>query len=282
MKALISALLLLGSALGAAAQTAPAFTLNCQNGSWKNYKQRYNFCETRDLAFDAPSGQALAVDGGPNGGITVHGWDGPNVRVRAKVQAWGASEAAAQATAQRVVVGPAGNTLRATDPARATAANPDPDQSWSVSYELFVPRQTALALRTTNGGISLDNVQAVIRFEAVNGGVVLAGLGGQVSGYTTNGALSIDLTGRQWTGKGLDVQTTNGGISWKLPPDYSAQFFTSTQIGRITEVSSVRTDLAVTKNGALGREIVASLGKGGALVKAVTTNGGIEVVRGGE
>ena len=265
MKTLLAAMLL-ASTLGAAAQTAPTFTLNCQDGSWASYKQLRNVCETRDLAFDAPTGQALTVEGGPNGGISVHGWDGPNVRVRAKVQSWGASEATAQATVRRLVIGTANNTLRATDPANG--------RDWSVSFEIFVPRQTALVLNTVNGGISLDNVQSTIRFEAVNGGVSLANLGGQVSGQTVNGGLTIELAGQQWSGKGLDVKTTNGGIRWKLPQDYSARFFTSTDIG------SIRTDLPVTKNGMLHREVETSLGKGGAPVRAVTTNGGISVSQG--
>ena len=266
MKALFSAILLLGSTLGATAQTTPVFTLNCQDGAWKNYKQQYNFCETRDLAFDAPIGEALTVDGGPTGGISVHGWDGPNVRVRAKVQGWGASEATAQATVRRLVIGTTAHTLRATDPANS--------RDWSVSYEIFVPHQTALVLNTVNGGISLDNVQADIRFQAVNGGVTLAKLGGQVSGHTVNGGLTIDLAGRQWAGKGLDVQTTNGSIRWTLPQDYSARFFTSTDIG------SIRSDLPVTKTGTLQRQVETSLGQGGAPVRAVTTNGGISVSQG--
>lgn len=267
MKALFSAMLLLGSTLSATAQTAaePEFHMACQDNSWGSNRATKQYCETRDLTLNTAAGQALTVEGGPNGGITVHGWDGPNVRVRAKVQSWATSEATAQATVRRLVIGTTDNTLRATDPAN--------DHDWSVSYEIFVPRLTALVLNTVNGGISLDNVQADIRFQAVNGGVTLANLGGQVSGHTVNGGLTIDLTGRQWTGKGLDVQTTNGGIHWKLPRDYSAQFFTSTNIG------SIHTDLPVTKTGLMHREVEASLGKGGAPVRAVTTNGGISVTQ---
>ena len=268
MKALFSAMLLLSSTLLATAQTTaePEFHISCQENSWGGTRVLKQYCETRDLTLTTAAGQPLTVEGGPNGGIKVHGWDGPNVRVRAKVQSWATSEANAQATVRRLVISTAGNTLHATDPAD--------DRDWSVSYEIFVPRQTALVLNTVNGGISLDDVQSDIRFQAVNGGVSLANLGGQVSGHTVNGGLNIDLTGRQWAGKGLDVKTTNGGIRWKLPQDYSAQFFTSTNIG------SIRTDLPVTKMGMLHREVEASLGKGGAPVRAVTTNGGISVSQG--
>lgn len=267
MKTLLSALAVLAASLGASAQTTtePKFESTCaNNGSWsRGDKTLQQFCETRDLAMPATNGQTLTVDGGPNGGITVRGWDGPNVRIRAKVQTWAATEAAAATRAHRISIATQGNTLRAADPEK--------EQNWSVSYEIFVPRTTALALNTTNGGIHIENVQAAIRFETTNGGVSLANLGGSVKGETTNGGLNIALSGSQWQGQGLDVSTTNGGIHWKLPRAYSARLVTSTNMG------GIRTELPVTKTGMFHKEVEASLGQGGAVVKAVTTNGGISV-----
>ena len=271
MKILLFAMLLLGGT-GATAQTAPEppFKLNCQDGAWSSYKLLKNHCETRDLTLEAPTtGRPLTVDAGPNGGITVHGWSGPNVRVRVKIQAWSGTEEKAAARAKGISIATAGNALRASEPDKDS----DSQHGWSVSYEIFVPRTTALALSTVNGGISLDNLQSAITFATVNGGVSLASLGGQVKGETVNGGLDITLTGRQWEGKGLDVTTTNGGITWKLPRSYSAQLFTSTNMG------GIRTGLPVTKTGMFRKEVTASLGQGGASIRAVTTNGGIDVVQ---
>ena len=265
-KTFLSALAVAGSALSAAAQTAsePQFTINCQEGSnYSGMNANKRFCETRDLTMNAPAGQPLTVNGGANGGISVHGWAGSTVRIRAKVQSWANSEADAQAEAKAVTISTANNSLR--------AESPNKEQRYSVSYEIFVPRQTALVLNTVNGGISLDNLQSDIKFNAVNGGVNLASLGGQVTGLTVNGGLNITLTGSQWEGKGLDVQTTNGGIHWKLPKDYSAQLFTSTNMG------NMRANMPVTKTGFLRKELATTLGKGGAPVKAVTTNGGVTI-----
>ncbi len=271
MKILLSALVLLGSTLGATAQTAPepAFKLNCQDGGWSSYKLLKNYCETRDLTLEAPAGRPLTVDAGPNGGITVHGWNGPNVRARVKIQAWSGTEEKAAARAKGISIATTGNTLRASE----LNKDSDSQHGWSVSYEIFVPRTTALALSTVNGGISLDNLQSAITFATVNGGVSLASLGGQVKGETVNGGLDIILTGTQWEGKGLDVTTTNGGITWKLPRTYSAQLFTSTNMG------GIHTGLPVTKSGMFHKQVEASLGQGGAPVRAVTTNGGIDVVQ---
>ncbi|WP_210520897.1 DUF4097 family beta strand repeat-containing protein [Hymenobacter terricola] len=265
MKTLFSALAVVCSTFGATAQTAPepSFNISCENNSWGHNKLLKSFCETRDLTLAAPAGQPLTVNADPNGGITVHGWDGPNIRVRAKIQTWSTTEDKAAARAKRITIGTANNTLRATDP--------DQDKEWSVSYEIFVPRTTALALNTVNGGISLDNLRSAITFETTNGGVNLANLGGQVKGETTNGGVNITLSGSKWEGKGLDVATTNGGIHWKLPAAYSAQLYTSTNMG------GIHTALPVTKSGMFHKEVTASLGQGGATVKAVTTNGGIDV-----
>ena len=265
MKILLSAMAVLCSIFGATAQTAPEpqFKLSCENSSWSHDKLVKRYCETRDLTMSAPAGQPLTVDAGPNGGITVHGWSGSDVRIRVKVQTWSTTEEKATARAKRITIDTKNNTLRAADP--------EQDNDWSVSYEIFVPRETALALNTVNGGISLDNLQSAITFNTVNGGISLASLGGQVKGETTNGGINITLTGNQWQGQGLDVSTTNGGIHWKLPRTYSAQLYTSTNMG------GIHTQLPVTKSGMFHREITASLGQGGATVKAVTTNGGIDV-----
>lgn len=265
MKILLSALVVLCATLSATAQTAePQFKITCDNGgSWGHSKPMKSFCETRDLTLSPPAGQPLHVNADPNGGITVHGWNGPDVRIRVKIQAWSDTEAEAAIRAKRITIATANNTVRATDPGS--------EKNWSVSYEIFVPRTTALALNTVNGGISLDNLSSTITFETTNGGVNLANLGGQVKGETTNGGVNITLTGSKWEGQGLDVATTNGGIHWKLPSTYSARFVTSTNMG------GIHTSLPVTKSGMFHKSVEASLGQGGATVKAVTTNGGIDV-----
>lgn len=262
MKALLTGLLLAGS-LAAAAQTAPpAFTSSCQTGG--SSTQRH-FCETRDLRMAAPTGQPLTIDGGANGGITVHGWDGPDVRIRATVQAQG--EGAAEAQLKATTITAADGSLRATTASRQV----------SVSFEVFVPRRLALSLRTGNGGIELADLQGNIDFRAQNGGVSLADLGGQVTGRTLNGGLTIRLGGGKWAGQGLDVATTNGGITWTVPASYSAQFFTSTDNGDIRTIPALP---ATGRRDSHRHQVSATLGSGGQPVRATTTNGGIIIEQG--
>ncbi|MBO0359273.1 hypothetical protein J0X19_15025 [Hymenobacter sp. BT186] len=264
MKAFLTtcALALLG--LQAVAQTpaAPVFKSNCED-HWSNNGNK-GYCEVRDVTLAASgAGQTLTIDGQRNGGITVHGWDGPDVRVRARVQSWAKSDAAAQQQVKAVKINTSGNTLK--------AEGGNDNDNWAVNYEVFVPRRTALALSTYNGGISIEGVQAAVSFEAYNGGINLADLGGDVRGTTKNGGVNVTLTGTKWEGKGLDVTTTNGGINWRIPKTYSAQLKTATQHG------GLNTDYPITVTGKIGRSLDTKLGEGGALVSVTTTNGGINL-----
>ena len=138
----------------------------------------------------------------------------------------------------------------------------------------MVPRESNLEVETVNGGISIAEVSGESEFRATNGGISLDGLGGDVRGRTTNGGLHIELTGDKWDGRGLDVQTTNGGISVRVPDDYSAILESGTVNG------SFRIDFPITVQGRLDRRrITAELGDGGRTIRVVTTNGGVEIRR---
>jgi DUF4097 and DUF4098 domain-containing protein YvlB len=263
MKALLTSCALALLSLQVAAQTpaAPVFKSTCED-HWSNGGQK-GYCETRDLTLAAPAaGQTFTIDGRRNGGIEVHGWDGADVRVRARVQSWAKSETAAQEHVKAVKINTTGNVLKAEN---------NSDDNWAVNYEVFVPRKTALALSTYNGGISIEGTQAAVTFEATNGGINLTNLGGDVRGTTKNGGVNVTLTGTKWEGKGLDVTTTNGGINWRIPTTYSAQLKTATQHGGLSA------DYPITVTGKIGRSLDTKLGEGGALVSVVTTNGGINL-----
>ena len=256
-----------GPALPAAAQgpAEPPFTLACRSGS-RVGGSKQQFCEIRDLAMPALVGQPLLIDGA-NGGTTVRGWAGADVRIKVLVQSGGRTAAEAQARAQAVAVTAAGNALRAT--------LPDQETEYLVRYEVFVPQRTALVVTSAGGNIRLEDVQARIEFRGGSGNVTLRNLGGQVVGVVTNGGLNITLGGSHWEGEGLDVRTTNGNVRWQVPAGYSAQVRLSTSTG------SLSTSLPVTQTG-LRKEAAGTLGQGGALLQASTTNGNITFRQEGE
>jgi DUF4097 and DUF4098 domain-containing protein YvlB len=125
----------------------------------------------------------------------------------------------------------------------------------------------------SNGGISVDGIDARVDLETVNGGLNLTDVEGNVRGTTVNGAVTAELTGNAWTGAGLDLRTSNGGIRLYIPENYSARLETGTVNG------GMDIGFPVTLQGSFGRHLSTTLGNGGNLIRATTTNGGVSIRR---
>jgi hypothetical protein len=237
----------------------------CSNQNWNGDK--VSTSELRELTV-AASGR-LEVDGARNGGISVRGENRSDVLVRACVQAWGSSEQEAKSLASSVRVN-TGSVIKADGP---------DENGWSVSYEIRAPRNSNLALRAHNGGISVKSIDGDIDVNTVNGGVSIADAAGTVRGRTTNGGLNVVLVGNGWKGSGLDLQTTNGGVNLMLPSSFAANVEAGTVNGGF---SSDFPGLQVEKQadhqyGPQPKKVAASINGGGAPVRVVTTNGGIRI-----
>lgn len=255
------------------ARTARAFDQGSRNsddpcGRDRGDRDRGRACEVRDTRLPAPVG-ALTVDASPNGGISVEGWDQADVLVRAVVQTYGDTDAEAKALLPSVQVRAAGTSVSAEGPLRG---NDDRGQGWSVSFRIWAPRATALALSARNGGISVRAMRGESRFTTENGGVTLDDVAGQVVGTTRNGGVNVRLSGAQWDGAGLDVETTNGGVTLTAPANFSAALEVATVNG------GIRSDFpAAMPSDRRSREVRATLGSGGPLLKLRTVNGGVRL-----
>jgi hypothetical protein len=248
----------------AAAGAQQRSTVECEDNGWGWRGPRGQFCEVRELTIAAT--RVLAVDAGPNGGIAVTGENRRDLQVRARVQAWAADDAEAERIARDVTVHTDG-VLRADGPNRGGRVG------WSVSFDVSAPREIDLELTANNGGIAVTDVRGDLTLETRNGGIKVEGASGNVRGRTVNGGVDARLTGRSWDGTGLDLTTTNGGVRLRIPEEYSARLETSTVNG------GVDIDFPVTVQGRVGREVSTTLGRGGALVRAATTNGQVRVSR---
>src|SRR5439155_4337929 len=139
--------------------------------------------------------------GRTNGGVTVHGWDNNNIQVVAMIQTQADDADEARALAKDISVSTTNGQIRADGPSTRRR------QSWSVSYEIWVPRHTDLELSAHNGGLSVDGVDARMDMETTNGGVHLAAVDGDVRATTSNGGVTVELEGERWRGTGLDART---------------------------------------------------------------------------
>jgi hypothetical protein len=235
---------------------------------WRGDRDQERYCEVREFTLDPRN--LVAVDAAPNGGVTVIGWDRNEIRLLARIQTWSRRDDP-EAFVGDIEVITSGREIRADGPrSRALGRN----AGWSVSYELTVPRETNLDLESTNGGITITDVTGNLDFRTTNGGIHLAGVAGDVRGHTTNGGVHVELDGDRWSGRGLDVQTTNGGVTLDIPERFQADL----EIG--TTNGGFRVDFPITLQGRIDRRrIRTELNGGGPLIRAMTTNGGVTVRR---
>lgn len=242
----------------------------CSENNWSNGDR----VSSRDLRENTiASAGVINVDTGRNGGVSVKGEDRSDVLVRACVQAWGTSEEAAKAAVAGIRVN-TGGTIKAESSGE--------DNNWSVSYDIRVPRNIDVSLTAHNGGISISSVSGKLEFGTTNGGVFLSDVSGDVKGRTTNGGVFVRLNGSTWTGNGLDVATTNGGVNLEMPETYAAHVETETVNGGFK--SSIPA-LNITTEDVKGdswqhsrrRSISTNLNGGGPTIRVVTTNGGVRI-----
>jgi hypothetical protein len=225
------------------------------------------FCEVREVTMRVPQ-RSLTVDGRENGGVSFYGWDRNEILVRAFIRANAEDRSDAEALARSITIDISDERIRADGPRSRERRN---RWGWSVSYEVMVPRRIDLRATTTNGGISVEDVEGRMDFEAENGGIAVRSAAGSVSAHTTNGGVRAQLTGSSWKGERLDLRTTNGAVSLDIPRGYNAELETGTVNG------GMYVDFPITIQGRIGRRINTTLGSGGPLVRAVTTNGVVRI-----
>lgn len=262
-------LLALASLLAFSTTSRAQTVKTISNDDWCSDKKRsYNnsakerLCEVREITLS--SRDDISIDGGVNGGISIESWDKNEILIRAKVQAYSSSKKDAEDIMAEIKINTRG--IIEADVPRLSKR-----EHVSVTYKVYVPENIDLDLETFNGGISISGVNGDIRFETLNGGAQLNGLSGNVKGKTTNGGIQIELTGTEWKGDELNVRTTNGGVLFKVPKEYNAQLETGTVNG------SLNLDFPVTVSGRINKSISVTIGDGGKLVSAKTTNGGVKI-----
>ena len=234
--------------------------------SWGWGHDQEHACEVRSITIAKPG--TLNVSS-MNGGIHVVGEDRQDVHVEARIEAWAGSASEAANILREVQIETTGGTIRDKGPNFHWG-----HQGYGINYVIHAPKQLSAELKTMNGGIGLEHLNGDLKFDTTNGGVDLSDLAGNVHGSTVNGGLDISLSGDRWDGKGLDAETTNGGITLNIPENYSAHLETGTVNG------GIEVNFPITIQGEIKHHLTTDIGSGGPTIHAETTNGGVTLSHG--
>jgi hypothetical protein len=77
----------------------------------------------------------------------------------------------------------------------------------SISFKIYVPAAVSTDLKTSGGGINLDNLKGTETFSTSGGGLQLDKLSGSIHGKTSGGGINVSNSGED-----IDLVTSGGGI----------------------------------------------------------------------
>ena len=153
--------------------------------------------------FTAKETKTFAVSGAPrvtintfDGQVTVHGWDKPEVSYTA-TKAAGDEETLKALTIQAQQQG---------DGISITAQNDD--SNGSVSFDVYLPKQSTLHVSSGDGALNLDGVTGQITLRSGDGPIQVANGGGQLQVNTGDGVIKITKFDGQ-----VDARTGDGEIA---------------------------------------------------------------------
>lgn len=228
---LFGAALLLAAALPAAAASAAEWAV----------EERRTLSET--IAFAEPGAGRRVQVNNLSGDIRVRAGDGPTVKMTAVETLRARSpEAAARGRAEvRLEIDASGGVvdLFVDGPFRSRTnryewARNQRDPGYLVSYdfELVVPVESDLDLRTVTGGdIEVVGVRGDFTLSNVNGGITLEGAAGSGSLTTVNGAIVAGFS--ENPDGDLELETVNGRIETRFLPDLSADLEVQSRWGEM-------------------------------------------------
>ncbi len=220
--------------------------------------------ETVELPFEAPV--TLDVDTS-NGGVTVQGVEGIEaVSVTITLRSKGETLEEAQDRVDRIVYHAEQTGNRITARYLASEQDNDVRRYSGVDFDVLVPIETRVEVDTSNGAITVEDIDGTIRLDTSNGAIDVYDSSGSLNVDTSNGRIEIvrfvgDLrldtsNGEVWieevTGS-VDAETSNGSVHYigapatgsnrlrtsngsitvRVPTDASIAFVAGTSSGRI-------------------------------------------------
>ena len=245
-----------------------------------------------DFSFDIASGKATdtwsrtykVADKGRfelinvNGRINVQPADGVEIVVEAKRSAKARSdEAAKELLAKLEIREEVGeSTVRVESrPPRLSGFS-----GHEIEWVVKVPKGVVLDVRTTNGGVRINDVANEIHAKTTNGGVKGENINPSVlEARAVNGGIEFVLSEPLEAGDSIEMETVNGGVELSLSPDSKATFDARCVNGgvHVDGLEIKRPDDGNTSDFERRRRLNGEMNGGGAKVDMSTTNGGVRL-----
>lgn len=154
--------------------------------------------------------------------------------------------------------------------------------SHQIEWTIKVPKGVIIDVRTTNGGVRLNNLSNEIHAKTTNGGVkgvnIIAAV---IEASAVNGGVEIALGAPLDTAGSIEMETVNGGVELSLPSESKATIAARCVNGGVhvenLEISREEQQSEFDKR----RRLNGTMNGGGAKVNLSTTNGGVRIIRAG-
>jgi len=173
-----------------------------------------------------------------NGGVQILGWDQNSYSVTA-CKAASNEDGDAEVTLSQIHLNVSSGEVSTDGPGSE-------NRDWTVYLLIRSPKAATIDLETTNGPLSLYEVDGKLSARATNGPITLRDFSGEgtveatngpitVSGgsgslhvHTQNGPISINLKGTTWSGAGISADAQNGPATLFVPSGYQSSFAVET------------------------------------------------------
>jgi hypothetical protein len=163
---------------------------------------------TKSLANDAINSVVVSTSAG---GISVSGQGGQTPRIEVYIRGNNGRELSKEEIQKRLAedydmnISVTGHELSAIVKNKHNFSNWK--RSMSISFKIFVPQKVSTNLKTSGGGIQLDNLKGNETFSTSGGGLQIDKLSGMIHGRTSGGGIEVLNSSED-----IDLSTSGGGI----------------------------------------------------------------------
>jgi hypothetical protein len=163
---------------------------------------------TKSLANDAINSVVVSTSAG---GIMVSGQPGQAPRVEVYIKGNNGRELSKEEIKKRLAEDYDLSVTVNGHEVHAVAKSKHDFSNWrnsiSISFKIYTPQQVSTDLKTSGGGIRLDNLKGNENFTTSGGGLQIDRLSGMIHGRTSGGGIQVSNSSEN-----IDLETSGGGI----------------------------------------------------------------------